>query len=300
MGLFKAFKAMKEIAASGAPASPDGHPEHGSGAMVQGFANAMSGLLAPMFSWTLPERGRVLPATEPEALLPQSDASALAAGQAAIAGRDSAFDPALLTTFADQVFVAVIDVFGSNDAGPARGVMADALWDPLAATVAMHQGPKRSGQSLGLLDLAALQRGRATLAGAHAGEWYDTVNFSFEVTLADGVPPEFRGPWKEDWLFQRSVQPGGDPMALPDSCPTCGVPTAVDGEGACTHCRQTVPVRTAGWLVSRIVSHNPFLEMQYDQMIGHLRQNPQEIQHVPEAFRMMLPADLRPPTPNPR
>jgi hypothetical protein len=295
MGLFKAFKAFKEIAASG---TTDSHAPHGTGELMMGFGNAMAGLMAPMLTMMAPERGHPLAATEPEALLPSSSSAALAAGQSAIGARDSAFDPTLLTTFADQVFAAVVGTYEGSDAGAARGVLADALWDPLAAAITMNHAAQRPGQPPGLFGFAAMQRGQATMAGAHAGDWYDTVNFSFDVTLGEAVPAEFRGPWKEEWLFQRSVQPGGDPMMLPDACPTCGVPTAVDGAGACTHCRQLVPVRTAGWLVSRIVTHNPFLEMQYNQMIDRFRQNPDEIQKMPEPLRALLPADLRPPVPN--
>ena len=299
MGLLKAFKAMKEVAAAG---SEDGKAPHGMGGTMQGFANLMAGMMAPMLVTMAPERGQALPATEPAATT-TGDAAALAAGEAAIAARDSAFDPGLLTTFADQVFAAVSGVWESGDPGPTRGVLTDALWDPLAAATSMGQAMRRPG---GMGALAGLQTGQATLAGAHAGEWYDSAMFVFDVSLGEGIslgkgaPPEFNGPWKEDWLFQRSIQPDGDPMTLPEKCPSCGAPTAVDDGGACTRCRQLVPVCTAGWLVSRIVSHSPMMERQFHDMTARLREDPSQVQRMPEALRALLPADLRGATPPPQ
>jgi len=297
MGLFKAFKAVKEIAAAG---SPDGHAPRGMTGAVAGLANVMSGVMAPMLVSMAPQRGKELPATEPAALAP-GDPAAMASGQAALHARDSAFDPGLLTAFADEVFAAVTAVWVSGDPGPARGVLADALWDPLAAAATITQaasGP--GGASRGMGGFAGMQVGRAAMSGAHAGQWYDSVMFAFDVSLGAGAPPMASGPWKEDWLFQRSVVPGGDPMTPPETCPSCGSPTALDDTGACTRCRQPVPVCTAGWLVSRIVSHNPLVEQQHDEMIARMRANPEQVQHLPEALRALLPPDLRPSSPNPR
>ena len=264
MGLFKALKAVKQAAALG---TPDGHAPRGALGAMEGLASTMAGIMTPMLLAIAPERGQPLPATEPEALA-AGDPTALAAGQAAIRARDSAFDPGLLTAFADQVFVAMVGVWATSDPAPARGVLADSLWDPLAATTSLNQAMNRPGhESMGLAALAAMQTGRATMAGAHAGQWYDTVNFTVDVILGEEAPPMARVPWKEEWLYQRSVQPGGDPMAMPERCPSCGASTTVDAAGACTSCRQPVPVCTAGWLVSRIVSHNPFIEEQYAEMI---------------------------------
>ncbi|MGH9126293.1 MAG: hypothetical protein ACRDZ8_16435, partial [Acidimicrobiales bacterium] len=275
MGLFKALRAVKGLGAMG---SPDGQRPASVHAGLEALGGMMMGLSAPLMVMMAPERGRPLPGTEPAALAALAalaappapgapgagDSSSLAAGLAGIAARDSAFDQGLFTTFADQVFAAVVAVWSSNDPGPVRGVLADDLWEPLAAAAAYGQSLHQANpSSMGILQLAALQEGRATLANAFAGAWYDAALVAFEVRLGEGAPPVAREPWAEEWLFQRSAQSGGDPMARPEHCPTCGSPTQVDQSGACTRCRVVMPVLTSGWLVSRIHCHNPFLEAQY-------------------------------------
>ena len=287
MGLFKAWKELKAISASGAPTGQAPHQPHG---MMMGFAAAMGKMVAPLLAVQAPERGDPLPGTEP-GVLGDQDPAATQAGIAGVRARDSAFDPQLLTTFADQVFAAVCSVWGTGDASAMRPLLADALWDPLAATLA-------SGLGSGPGTLYSHQTGNATMAGVWAGTFYDSARFTIAVDLGvpidpqqKGMPPGFTGKWTEDWLFQRSVQPGGDPMKLPEACPSCGAPTAVGADGLCAHCRQPIPVLTAGWLVSAVRSHNPVLEMYRAQMVSQLRANPEELAMVPDELLRLLPAD---------
>jgi hypothetical protein len=299
VGLFKALKAVKEIKEVAAAGSADGQAAPGFGGVMMGFANVMAGLMAPIMLWMKPERGRPLPATEPAAA-PVAAKAALSGGLSAIVARDSAFDPALLTAFADQVFASVVAVWSDNDPGPVRGVLADALWEPLAAAASANQSMAVGHGTNSITTLATMQQGRASLVSAHAGEWYDSVVVAFDVRLSDQAPAMMREPWTEEWLFQRSLVPGPDPMSLPDQCPTCGAPTAVDSTGACTRCREPIPLRTAGWLVSRIVCHNPMLEMEYDQLVAQLRQNPEQLARLPAPLRELLPRDLQAPGATPQ
>jgi hypothetical protein len=289
MGLFKAIRAVKGLAATG---SADGTTPKGLVAGLESLATTMAGLGAPMWLVTAPERGRPLPGTEPAAAL-VGDSQSLATGVAGIVARDSAFDPGLLTTFAEQVFAAVAAVWASSDAGAVRSVLADSLWEPLAAALTPNQSMAQHGAGNGILALAALQQGKATLANACAGTFYDSAVFAFQVQLGPGAPEMAREPWNEEWLLQRSVQPGGDPMALPENCPNCGAPASVDPTGSCSRCRAPIPPLTAGWLVSRIECHNPFLQAQYDQVVGELRHNPAGLRFVPPELRQLLPGDLQ-------
>jgi len=286
MGLFKAWKEVKAVAASGAST---GQRPHGGQGVALGFAMAMMKMMGPLLAAEAPERGDPLPGTEAGVLEPQ-DPGAMQAAMAAITARDSAFDPQLLTTFADQVFAAVSAAWGSGDSAAVRPVLADAIWDDLAAAVVVA-GAGGSGMIL------SRQAGRSTLAGAWAGTWYDTARFNVAVSvdlpaeMAAEAPPGF-GPWNEDWLFQRSVTPGGASVMPAESCPSCGAPASTDAAGACTHCHQPIPLLTSGWVLTAIRSHNPMVEMVRDQMTSAARQNPAEFAQMPDEFLRLLPADL--------
>jgi hypothetical protein len=289
MGLLKLWKEAKAVAASGAPPAPSGHAQHGGG-MMMGFMGAMMKTMGPILAAQAPERGDPLPGTEPGVLEPQ-DPGAMQAAAGAVRARDSAFDPGVLTTFAGQVFAAVSSTWGTGDVASVRGLLADRLWEPLSATLA-------SGMGTGPGMIYAHQKGTATLAGLWAGEWYDTARFSVAVDVdlpvdaQHPIPPGLSKDWTEDWLLQRSVAPGGDPMKLAEACPSCGAPTATDDTGRCTHCHEVVPILTTGWLVTCIRSHNPALEMMRAQIVGAVTQNPQELQMMPDELVRLLPADV--------
>jgi hypothetical protein len=285
LGFFKVWKAANAVAASGAPA---GQAQHGPQGMMAGFAGAMAKMMGPMMAAESPERGGPLPGTEPGVLEPQ-DAGSTQGAIAALRARDSAFDPQVLTTFTDQLFAAVSSAWGTGDPSSVRALLADKLWDPLAASLA-------SGLAAGPGAIYSRQTGRATLSGLWAGAWYDTARFNIAVSLdlprddQHPVPPGFPN-WTEDWLLQRSVKPGGNPMVLDETCPSCGAGTATDTDGLCTHCHQPVPVLTAGWLVTFIRSYNPAVEMVRAKILNKLAENPQELRMMPDELVRLLPPE---------
>ncbi len=296
MGLFDRLKEAKAVAtdvmqrAQEAARQPQRQPQprqqpHG---MVAGFAGAMVKLMGPMLMVQAPERGDPLPASDPGVLGPQ-DTGATQAAAAAIRARDAAFDTEALTTFADQVFAAYCSVWGTGEVSPIRALLADDLWNPLAAAMG-------TGMTAGVGMIYGNQKGQATLAGLWADEAYDSARFSFAVSVdvppGQAVPPEILATsWTEDWLLQRSVTPGGEPMASPEHCPSCGAPTSTDASGRCTHCSRPVPALTSGWLVTCVRSHNPTVLAYRDQMVEQLRQNPSELAMLSDELVKLLPRD---------
>ena len=188
-------------------------------------------------------------------------------------GRDAAFDPQGLSTFSDQVFGAVSAAWGANDAASVRSVLADSLWNPMAAAI--------TGGTAGAMGtIFALMQPRSTLAGVWAGAYYDTARYSIAVHVdvpadAGPMPAGMTSDWKEDWLYQRSITPGGAPMQLAESCPSCGAPTSTDDTGLCSHCREPIPILTAGWLLTCVRSHNPLVIMMLDKMVEPTPGQPQ-------------------------
>jgi len=286
MGLFKAWKGAKAVIASG---TADGHAPHSANGMFAGFAGVIMKMMGPLMAAESPERGDPLPGTEAGVLDPQ-DPQAMQAGIAAVTARDAAFDTGLLTSFADQVFAAVSAAWGSGDAASARPVLADALWEPLAAAV-------MTGMTSGPGPILSRQVGHSTLAGVWAGPLYDSARFSVAVSVdlpndpAHPAPPGSTA-WNEDWLFQRSVTPGARTMSAAETCPSCGAPASTDAEGACTHCHQPIPVLTTGWLLTCIRAHNPTVEAFRDQMVAFARENPDHVALMPDEALRLLPAQL--------
>jgi hypothetical protein len=285
MGLFKLWREARAVAASGVPAAQSHQSAQG---MMVGLAGAMLKVMGPFMAVQSPERGKPLPGTEPGVLDPQ-EPDALQAATLVVRARDSAFDLQVLTTFVNQLFAALSSALGTGDTSTVRGLLSDELWEPLSATLT-------SGMGAGFGAVYSHQTGQATLTGLWAGTWYDTALFNFAVHVdlsRDGkhpIPPEFMS-WTEDWLVQRSVQPGGDPMIVADTCPSCGAPTALDAGGHCTHCRQPVPVLTTGWLVTCIRSHNPAVETFREEMVSNLREHPETLKMFPDEIVKQLPAD---------
>jgi hypothetical protein len=295
VGLFKSLKEARALVTSAAPAArTPGSTHQQPHGMMAGFAAVMGQMMGPLLAAQAPERGAPLPATEPEVIdeliTGAADADGGQSGVAAVRARDSAFDAAVFTTFAGQVFAAISSVWGTGDAAPVRGLMADPLWEPLSAALA-------SGMGAGPGAMYANQVGQATLCNVWAGSSYDSAHVKFAVTLhlppgqAQEVPPGF-GSWTEDWLLQRSVTPGGDPTATPETCPSCGAPTETDAWGVCTHCHQPVPVLTSGWLVTCVHTHNPMVEMVLAQIVNTLDQDPTRLAMLPDDLVKLLPADV--------
>ena len=296
MGLLKAWKEAKAVAASvtaasGAATSGTGAgraaPRHTPG-MAAGFGAAMLKMMGPLLQCEAPERGDPFPDTEPGVLTAQEPA-ALQAGVGALTARDSAFDPQTLTAFADQVFAAWAAAWGSGDPASVRPVLADALWDPMAGAMTIA--------AAGAGAMFAHQVGRSTISGIWAGSSYDSALFDVAVSMdvpvgpGAGMPPGATN-WNEDWLFQRSVTAGGDPMKLSESCPSCGAPTATDAFGLCSHCHEPIPVLTAGWLLTCVRSHNPMVELFMGQIVQQIRGNPAFLAEMPDDLVRLLPADV--------
>ncbi len=273
-----------------APPGASGAPQHRAGGMMAGLAASMMQMAAPMLMAMAPQRGNPLPGTEPGALESQ-DAAALQAAISAVQARDSAFDPTVLTKFAEQLFDAVASCWGTGDPGGVRSLLSDDIWNPFGAALS-------SGMAAGLGTVLSHQQGHATLTGLRAGAAYDSALFNIAVDVVD-VPPDPSGKippeayhWPEEWLLQRSVLPGGEPMIVADHCPSCGAPTETDATGHCTHCHQPVPMHTSGWLVTAIRAHNPTVEQEMKQMIDGARENPQMMQMVPDEMIRLFPRDV--------
>jgi hypothetical protein len=288
VGLLKGWKELKALAASGAPptttAQPQGpgqRPHHAS--MMVGLAGVMGQMFSPLLAMYGPERGRVLPGTEPQALSPAT--GGLDAGVAALRARDAAFDATALTTFAGQVFAAISSAWAANDPSGIRTVLSDASWDPISAVMT-------TGSAGGAAMYFGALRAEPVLTGLYAGTFYDSALFAVDVhvDLGPSMPaPPGMSTWPEEWLFQRSVQPGGDPMRVAETCPSCGAPASVDAAGRCTHCRQPVPVLTTGWLLTHVRSHNPVVEQYYPRMIAEFQSDPSKLAELPDAVARLLP-----------
>jgi hypothetical protein len=297
MGLIKAWKAAKALADGAAPktassttaSQPRQQRPHG---MVAGLAAVMGQMTAPLVAAYAPERGAPLPATEPEVLQAVNSGAtgALDAGIAAVRARDAAFDATVLESFSGQVFAAIASVWGTGDAGAVRPLMSDALWEPMAASVT-------SGIGAGLGGILAHLAAEPTLRNVWAGSAYDSAHVGFAVRVdlppeqLQEAPAEFTH-WSEDWLLQRSVVPGDAPVAPPASCPSCGAPTALDPDGCCSHCRQPIPVLTAGWLVTCIRAHNPLVELMRAKMAADIEQKPELLAMMPDELVRALPVDV--------
>ena len=296
MKFVKAWRQLKAVGQAAneaaAQASLAAYPSRPPQGFAAGFANVLADALAPRIAATAERRGGPLPGSDNAVADGSAWTESVAAGTAEIQARDQAFDVILLTTFAEQVFAAIAAVWTGADAGGVRPVMSDALWESLAAATGVRKG-------LGVYAALGQQQATARVTGLHAGTWYDSAQVTMDVRLdGNGQPlPSGMAPgmaeWDEEWLFQRSVQPGGDPMIRPRACPSCGAPTEVGDHDLCLHCRAPVPYLTAGWLVTRIVSHNPVYTMEHKALVDHLRANPDTLQQLPPGMIRLLPEDLR-------
>jgi hypothetical protein len=295
MGIIKAWRQLKVLKAVGqaaneAAAQDSPVPSRPSQGMAAGFFNVMADALAPWMAAMAERRGGPLPGSDRAVIDGSAWTGSVAVGAAAVQARDAAFDSGLLAAFAEQVFAATVAVWAGADAGSIRPVMSDALWAPLAAATGVGKGPDRFAQP-------GHQRATARLAGLHAGAWYDSARVAMHVTLVGHeqqlpapLPPEM-AEWDEEWLFQRSARPGGDPMIRPLACPSCGAPTKADDQDLCLHCREPVPYLTTGWLVTEIVSRHPAHAQARERMAASLRANPEAIARVPPSMRGLIPPD---------
>ena len=292
MKFIKAWRQLKAVgqAANEAAAVASGGPSYPSQGFAAGLVNVLADALAPRIAATAERRGGPLPGSDSAVADGWAWAKPLAAHLAEIQARDPALDFTLLTSLAGQVFGAAAAASAGADAGNVRPVMSDAVWEPLAAATGVRGG-------LGMYAALGQQQATARVTGLHAGTWYDSAQVTMDVRLGGqplppDVPPGMAG-WGEEWLFQRSVPPGGDPMIRPPACPSCGAPTEIGDHGLCLHCRAPVPYLTAGWLVTGIVSRNPVYAMEHQALADQLRANPGILQQLPPEMIRLLPEDLR-------
>jgi hypothetical protein len=293
MKFIKAWRELKAVGqAANEAAGASGGPSYPSQGFAAGLVNVLADALAPRIAATAERRGGPLPGSDGAVVDGSAWAEPLAAAAAEIQARDRAFDVTLLTSFAGQVFAAIAAVWAGADAGNVRPVMSDAVWEPLAAATGARGG-------MGMYAALGQQQATARVTGLHAGTWYDSAQVTMDVRLGgDGQPlppdvPPGMARWDEQWLFQRSVQPGGGPMIRPPACPSCGAPTEIGAHDLCLHCRAPVPYLTAGWLVTGIVSRNPVYAMEHQALADHLRANPGTLQQLPPEMIRLLPEDLR-------
>jgi hypothetical protein len=294
MGIARTWRQLRALKAAGQAANeaaaPDTSGQQPQG-MMAGLINVMADAMAPRMAASAERRGAPLPGSDTAVIDGSAWTHPVADATAIMRARDSAFDTDLLARFAEQVFTAIVAVWTGADAGSVRPVMSDGLWEPLAgATGALPGGSPwtRLGH----------QHPTVVLTGLHAGTWYDSARFTIHVALIGdqippAMPPEMRQ-WDEDWLFQRSVQPGGDPMIRPPACPACGAPNRTDEADLCLHCRAPVPYLTTGWLVTEIFSHHPGYAIARENLAKAVRANPELVGRVPPHMRPLLPPNLDP------
>lgn len=299
MGIAKAWRQLKLVKAvmesanesASLTARPGPRGSGGAGGpgpgMGAGFANLLADVLAPQLTASAERRGGPLPGSDRAVIDGSAWRQPVSVQVAQLRARDSEFDGELLAGFAEQVFSAVWAVWAGADAGTVRPVMSDTLWAPLAGatTLAGDAGflarVARYGQQLPV----------AKLTGLHAGSWYDSARLTMHVTLAGDLPPDVPPQmtrWDEEWLFQRSVQPGGDPMIRPQACPACGASAIADDRDLCGHCRAPMPYLTTGWLATQIVSGHPFYAMRREAHAQLLQDNPDLMRRIPPGLRDAL------------
>jgi hypothetical protein len=265
-----AARAANESAAAQAPeqGSP-GLPRPSQG-LMGGLFNVMSDVLNPQLGFFDERRGGPLPGSDIAVIDGSAWRQPLAVQAARLRARDAAFDGELLASFAEQVFAAVMAAWKGADAGSVRAVMSDALWEPLAGATALPGSPGIFARFAQIGE----QRPAARLTGLHTGGWYDSAQVTVDVTLGGELPagmPARMTAWDEEWLFQRSVQPGGDPMIRPQACPACGASARAADQDLCPHCRAPVPYLTTGWLVTQIVSRHPASELMRERRAQAMR-----------------------------
>lgn len=305
MGIARTWRKLKVLKAAGQAANEAAaRNAPGPAAAPQGFAaafaNVFADAMAPWMAVMAERRGGPLPGTDAAVMDGSAWTQPVAIGADALRARDAAFDPVLLAQFAGQVFAAVTAVWTENGAGSIRTVLADALWEPLAAATGAGMGASRRETIRRGPDGLHRPRATARVAGLHAGSWYDSarvimsVNIDFAQRPAPPAMPEDMKAWREDWLFQRSVRPGGDPMIRPPACPSCGAPTRVDEAGLCTHCRAGVPFLTTGWLATAIVSRHPGYARTRQRLTQEIRANPEIAQRMTPGTMRLRPPGVTP------
>jgi hypothetical protein len=174
---------------------------------------------------------------------------------AAIGVHDPAFVAADVVRWARGVHDVIAASVVQGDAGPARLVMADALWGShrMLLSIRSDHGVTRGG---------TVRVVGAALVEAFHSRLIDEVRVRLSChgvcyDSHSGTGLDLRGSrraagWHEDFTFTRSaraVTPAGGGV-LASCCPNCGAPIAVSGDGACTTCFALVMSGRQDWVLT--------------------------------------------------
>jgi hypothetical protein len=184
-----------------------------------------------------------------------SDPASLAAGLAAIADHDPAFEAAKLTGWAAAATALLCQSLTSGDATPARTFMANGLFRSHQALLELRaQADVSCAGSWRALDAAVVQAVRTPLLDevrvrARCQGWCADRHEGTGLTLRsrpDGST------WAEDLTFGRSAHAtspaaGGLPARR---CPSCGAPLDLDADGACAYCHGIVTAGRHDWVLT--------------------------------------------------
>jgi hypothetical protein len=187
-------------------------------------------------------------------LEPESDASMIKAGLAAIACRDPGFQPARLTEWASAASALICQSLTSGDPTPARTFMANGLFRTHSALLELRSQGTVSCEG-------SWAAAGARVVDAVSTPLFDEVRVRLRcegscwerhgitgLTLRGG--PD-RTSWSEDLTFGRSSRAttppaGGLPAKL---CPSCGAPLDLDQDGVCRYCNGIVTAGRLDWVL---------------------------------------------------
>jgi predicted lipid-binding transport protein (Tim44 family) len=177
------------------------------------------------------------------------------AATAAIRDRDPGFTLEGFYADVNRIFFIVQHAWMNLDAGSARAVMADGIWQQWNVQLQTYRsvGKRNVLEDLALLDIdairseysATLQAVTVRIRAACAD--YD-VDSAGTIIRGDRVVRQ----WWEDWTFQRDVGTRTGVTSAPKSCPNCGAPYEGDLSGTCAYCDVPIIGGATGWALARI------------------------------------------------
>ncbi len=159
-------------------------------------------------------------------------AGAMAPGVQTITAIDDNFNGAEFLSYAEGAFWRVMKARASGDLSTVRPLLGDAQYHHLTA-MGTTKAPV----------IASVQH--ATIYDARHDAAWDTVTVRFAAVTTAKRKNDF----VEDWTFQRPAALGQAP--LPQECPSCGAPLALDDNGGCRYCRVVVGGARGGWKLVR-------------------------------------------------
>jgi len=180
-----------------------------------------------------------------------------AAGFAAIAASDPAFDGAAFVERVRGAFVALQEAWSSRDLDVGRGFMSPGLyygWSTQVETMAAERR-KNVIENVQILAIAPV--------GVVHGRAVDDVTVRIDASCVDYEVDEASGrivfgsqepePFVEFWTFQRSAAAKTPEHGLLEKrCPNCGAPLDLNQIGQCHYCKAAVTSGKFDWVLSRI------------------------------------------------